>query len=76
MTPDPLNESLSKLDDKYQILTELHHCGESRTYLARHLELNRDVTITVDLSAGPHAATVRTTDLTAAYVHENSAYST
>ncbi|HEV2376635.1 MAG TPA: bifunctional glutamate N-acetyltransferase/amino-acid acetyltransferase ArgJ [Streptosporangiaceae bacterium] len=36
----------------------------------------RDVTITVDLSAGPHAATVRTTDLTAAYVHENSAYST
>jgi len=36
----------------------------------------RNVTITVDLSAGPHAATVRTTDLTAAYVHENSAYST
>jgi glutamate N-acetyltransferase / amino-acid N-acetyltransferase len=36
----------------------------------------RDVTITVDLSAGPDAATVRTTDLTAAYVHENSAYST
>jgi len=36
----------------------------------------REVTITVDLSAGPHAATVWTTDLTAAYVHENSAYST
>ncbi|MBO0776907.1 MAG: bifunctional glutamate N-acetyltransferase/amino-acid acetyltransferase ArgJ [Actinobacteria bacterium] len=36
----------------------------------------RDVTITVDLSAGPHAATIHTTDLTAAYVHENSAYST
>jgi glutamate N-acetyltransferase/amino-acid N-acetyltransferase len=36
----------------------------------------RDVTITVDLSAGPHAATIWTTDLTAAYVHENSAYST
>jgi len=36
----------------------------------------REVTITVDLSAGPHAATVHTTDLTAAYVHENSAYST
>ncbi|MEV4182728.1 bifunctional glutamate N-acetyltransferase/amino-acid acetyltransferase ArgJ [Streptosporangium canum] len=35
----------------------------------------RDVTITVDLSAGPHSATVHTTDLTAAYVHENSAYS-
>ncbi|MCW2880494.1 MAG: Amino-acid N-acetyltransferase [Sphaerisporangium sp.] len=36
----------------------------------------RDVTITVDLSAGPHSATVHTTDLTADYVHENSAYST
>jgi glutamate N-acetyltransferase/amino-acid N-acetyltransferase len=36
----------------------------------------RDVTITVDLRAGQHAATIRTTDLTAAYVHENSAYST
>jgi glutamate N-acetyltransferase/amino-acid N-acetyltransferase len=36
----------------------------------------RDVTITLDLSAGPYAATIRTTDLTAAYVHENSAYST
>jgi glutamate N-acetyltransferase/amino-acid N-acetyltransferase len=36
----------------------------------------RDVTITVDLSAGAHAATIRTTDLTEAYVHENSAYST
>jgi len=36
----------------------------------------RDVTITIDLSAGPHTATVHTTDLTADYVHENSAYST
>ena len=36
----------------------------------------RAVTITVDLSAGPHAATIKTTDLTAEYVHENSAYST
>ncbi|WP_214416797.1 bifunctional glutamate N-acetyltransferase/amino-acid acetyltransferase ArgJ [Sphaerisporangium fuscum] len=36
----------------------------------------RDVTITIDLSAGPHSATVHTTDLTAEYVHENSAYST
>ncbi|MFF0312474.1 bifunctional glutamate N-acetyltransferase/amino-acid acetyltransferase ArgJ [Streptosporangium sp. NPDC004379] len=35
----------------------------------------RDVTITIDLSAGPNSATVHTTDLTAAYVHENSAYS-
>jgi glutamate N-acetyltransferase/amino-acid N-acetyltransferase len=36
----------------------------------------RDVTITVDLSAGPNAATILTTDLTAEYVHENTAYST
>jgi glutamate N-acetyltransferase / amino-acid N-acetyltransferase len=36
----------------------------------------REVTITVDLAAGQHAATIKTTDLTAQYVHENSAYST
>ena len=36
----------------------------------------REVTITVDLSAGPHSALILTTDLTEAYVHENSAYST
>ncbi len=36
----------------------------------------KDVTITVDLSAGPHSAVLLTTDLTEAYVHENSAYST
>jgi glutamate N-acetyltransferase/amino-acid N-acetyltransferase len=47
--------------------------GEDRT--AVNLK-PRDVTITVDLSVGPAAATIRTTDLTAAYVHENSAYST
>jgi glutamate N-acetyltransferase/amino-acid N-acetyltransferase len=35
-----------------------------------------DVTITVDLSSGPHSAIFLTTDLTEAYVHENSAYST
>jgi glutamate N-acetyltransferase / amino-acid N-acetyltransferase len=35
----------------------------------------RDVTVTIDLSAGPHSATIHTTDLSAAYVHENSAYS-
>ena len=36
----------------------------------------KDVTITVDLSAGPHSAIILTTDLTVEYVHENSAYST
>jgi glutamate N-acetyltransferase/amino-acid N-acetyltransferase len=36
----------------------------------------RDVTVTVDLAAGQASAIVWTNDLTAAYVHENSAYST
>jgi glutamate N-acetyltransferase/amino-acid N-acetyltransferase len=36
----------------------------------------RDVEIVVRLNAGDAAATVWSTDLTAAYVHENSAYST
>jgi glutamate N-acetyltransferase / amino-acid N-acetyltransferase len=36
----------------------------------------REVTITVELAAGQRAATIKTTDLTAQYVHENSAYST
>lgn len=35
----------------------------------------RAVTVTVDLHAGQAAATLWTTDLTHAYVHENSAYS-
>jgi glutamate N-acetyltransferase/amino-acid N-acetyltransferase len=35
----------------------------------------REVTITVDLRAGDASATVWTNDLTAEYVHENSAYS-
>ena len=36
----------------------------------------REVGITVDLGAGQQAVTIKTTDLTAEYVHENSAYST
>lgn len=36
----------------------------------------RDVTITIDLHAGTATTRLLTTDLTAAYVHENSAYST
>ena len=36
----------------------------------------RAVRIVVDLHAGPHTATLWTSDLTAEYVHENSAYST
>ena len=36
----------------------------------------RDVTITIDLNAGGERATIWTNDLSLAYVHENSAYST
>lgn len=36
----------------------------------------RDIHIEVDLKAGRHAATIWSNDLTAEYVHENSAYST
>ena len=35
----------------------------------------RDVTVTIDLKSGEASATVWTNDLTHAYVHENSAYS-
>lgn len=35
----------------------------------------RAVTVTIDLKSGPHEATIWTNDLTHAYVHENSAYS-
>ena len=36
---------------------------------------DRAVTVTVNLNSGKDAATVRTNDLSLAYVHENSAYS-
>lgn len=36
----------------------------------------RAVTVTIDLKSGKEAATIWTNDLTHAYVHENSAYST
>jgi glutamate N-acetyltransferase/amino-acid N-acetyltransferase len=36
---------------------------------------DRAVSVTVDLKAGAAAATIWTNDLTHAYVHENSAYS-
>ena len=37
---------------------------------------HRNVCISIDLHAGEDFAVIRTTDLTVAYVHENSAYST
>jgi len=36
----------------------------------------RDVTVVIDLKAGPASATILTTDLTHDYVHENAAYAT
>jgi glutamate N-acetyltransferase/amino-acid N-acetyltransferase len=36
---------------------------------------SREVSVTIDLKSGPERATVWTNDLTHAYVHENSAYS-
>jgi uncharacterized protein YecT (DUF1311 family) len=44
---------VTKLGNDYQILTELHATAASRTYLARHLRLNRDVVITAYGAAGP-----------------------
>jgi glutamate N-acetyltransferase/amino-acid N-acetyltransferase len=46
--------------------------GEDRDLVS--LE-ERDVTVTIDLKTGDASATVWTNDLTHAYVHENSAYS-
>ncbi len=46
--------------------------GEDRTLVDMS---NRDVNIEVDLLAGEASVTLWTNDLTAAYVHENSAYS-
>lgn len=48
--------------------------GEPRELV--DLASSREVRIDVDLHAGPARATVWTNDLTHAYVHENSAYST
>ena len=52
MPNDDYLADLTKLDGDYQILTELHGEGDARTYLARHLHLNRDVTISVFRAAG------------------------
>ena len=36
---------------------------------------DREVSVTIDLKSGSERATIWTNDLTHAYVHENSAYS-
>jgi serine/threonine-protein kinase len=47
MPNDGFAPNLTKLERNYEILSELHREDASRTYLARHIGLNRDVTITV-----------------------------
>jgi glutamate N-acetyltransferase/amino-acid N-acetyltransferase len=53
-------------------------CRESTPHaLPELVDLDRrEVTVTIDLKSGDAEATVWTNDLTHAYVHENSAYST
>jgi hypothetical protein len=50
---------LSKLDNRYQILSELRRARNGRIFLARHTELNRDVTI--DVVRVPRCASSRPT---------------
>lgn len=50
--PEELPPELSKLNDTYDVLAELHRIGDTPTYLARHRELGRDVTITLVHVAG------------------------
>ena len=50
--------------------------SDARRRPARRVDLTgREVSVTIDLKAGAERATVWTNDLTHAYVHENSAYS-
>lgn len=50
--------------------------GQAHEDPARVRFSGRDVHVLIDLHAGASTATIRTNDLTTAYVHENSAYST
>ena len=50
--------------------------GTQQEDAARAALAAREVAIDVEMHVGDERATIRTTDLTAAYVHENSAYST
>lgn len=54
--------NLSGLEGTYQILTELHAAPGAETYLARHLTLNRDVTITVFRADGRDRAALEQLD--------------
>jgi len=50
-------------------------CFDREVLVERYIA-GREVSVVVDLAAGDAEVTVWTNDLTAAYVHENSAYST
>ncbi len=50
--------------------------GEAFEDPAKVVFAGREVHVLIDLHAGDATATIRTNDLTTAYVHENSAYST
>ena len=65
-------------DDIAVTVNGVEVCRNGAAYADRSLVdmTGRDVVIDIDLNAGDHDGFVRTTDLTAAYVHENSAYST
>ena len=52
----------------------LQGLGAARRPGHRRPRRDREVTVTIDLKAGTERATVWTNDLTHAYVHENSAY--
>jgi serine/threonine protein kinase len=52
MPNEDVSPDLSRLEKDYKILTELHREDGSRTFLARHLGLDRDVTITVSRAPG------------------------
>ena len=52
MPNDDYQPEYSELEKDYQVLTELHRSNDSVTYLARHLGLNRDVTITIMRGVG------------------------
>ena len=62
MANDDYTTHLSELEGDYQVLTELHRTANSRSYLARHLKLNRDVTITVVRAAGDRSSLKRFAD--------------
>ena len=49
--------------------------GSARPALARSTSAEPTSTLAVDLGVGGERATIRTTDLSHAYVEENSAYS-